>query len=647
MTKTVVQINCLGDFAVQGLPIRLRGRKQIALLAYLASNLGSDCSRATLASVFWGDRFDEQARQSLRQSLSVLRKAFADHMEALRIERDWVRLNADHVRVDVQDAAAALASGDLERAAGIFRGGGFLDTVTAKETGLSDWLAVERAKWRDLARQAIVGRATDLYNKGQPVAAEEMAAWQLQQDPYDEAAVRIAMQAKAASGSLAGAARLYRRHEVALRDELGIVPAPETVACFRQLQDGNSSNDRELAVRTLSEDRRPRVMVLPFTDAHAGPDGSTMADSLTDEVIAALGRFSELAVIGRNTAIGYREGPRDLPGMVQDLKIQYVVSGTVRRLGERLRIGVELDDAVAQRFVSSERRDCDIADFYDVQDDLARAIAGAVEPALIAAAARDMARRPVGSLDLWEKSLVARSQLDNAAKNSLFTAEALALDILKDDPNQLPALKVLAITRFALVWNLSVADLTKTSEQALATAERVLELDPFDAESLSVAARCYLTLRYYDKALELAETSVARNPSNAQSHIHLGACYTNVGRFDEAFAHFSEARRISPRDRLMAYWDCAESYAHYGRGSYDDVIRVAGSSAKKPNTWAWTRIVLAIALVKRKRQEAAAAEIGRLLSDYPGLTCSRLRPLLMPQFERDMVASLTKAGLPR
>lgn len=644
---TDIRIHCLGDFAAHGLSREIRGRKQVGLLVYLAANLGASCSREKLVTIFWGDRFDSQAKQSLRQGISALRKAFENCPEALVVDRKTVRLNPAYVQVDLADAEIAIANNRLELAADIFRRGSFLETMASNETGISEWLSTERAKWAELTRQAVLGRAQELYDSESPVAADEMAGWQLRQDPCDETAVRMTMRARAAAGSVSGAAALFKKFERTLEGELGIKPARETIDCYRDLISANDGIRDKITMPPETDDHRPRVIVLPFTDVHSGLDESLIADSLTDEVISALGRFSELLVTGRNTSIVYRESPCDPPTLVRELGIRYVVSGTVRKLGDKLRISIEVDDAVAQRFVSSERRDCSVAEFYDVQDDLACAIAGAIEPAIRTDVAHEYAKRPIDSLGLWEKALVARSHLDRGTKEDLFAAETVASEILKSDPNQLLALKVLAIAQYALVWNLWPKDLVATAEAALVTSDIVLRQDPFDADTLSIAARSYLTSKQYDRAIELAESSVRINPSNAQSHIHLGACYSNVGRFDEAFTHFAEARRISPQDRLIAFWDCAESYAYYGQGSFDKAIQISSASEKKPGTWAWTRIIFAILLVKTDQLLDAQQQVKKLLSDYPGLTCTRIEPLLMPQFERDMINCLCTAGLPR
>ena len=413
-------IYCLGEFEIDGLPMQPRGLKQTVLLAYLATNLGRPCARSLLASTLWADRFDSQARQSLRQALSSLGKAFKACPGSLQIDRNTVWLNPDLVRVDVMDALAAMEDGRLEQAASLFRRGSFLEEIVARETGLADWLAPERARWADRARQAILDRAEQLICDARPVAAEEMTGWLLRQDPFDEAAVRIAMKAKEASGSVSGAVRLFRQLESTLRDELGVTPSRETMDCFEEVSRANSTPAAPLLSPMANGDHRPRVLVLPFSDIHAGPDGSTIADSLTDEVISALGRFPELAVIGRNTSIMYRDAPRDLPGLVRDLDIQYVVSGTVRRLGERLRIGVELDNAVAQEFVSSERRDCRIEDFYEMQDDLARAIAGAMEPELISAETRNISAVQSEALNYGRKHLL-RAVILSAEPRTLFS----------------------------------------------------------------------------------------------------------------------------------------------------------------------------------------------------------------------------------
>ena len=363
MTNPAIEIRCLGDFAVHGLAADLRGAKQIALLGYLAANLGKACPRQTLISIFWADRFDDQARQSLRQSLSALRRAFSSCPGGLNIERDSVHLNPDWVSVDIKQAEAAAANDDLAIAAGIFRRGDFLAGLTPKDSAIADWLMMERAKWREIARHTVTDHGGTLLRQGQLDDADQAATWLVRQDPLDEAATRLAMRAKAALGAPAEAAKLYLQLTRNLQTELGVKPATETTNCFNQLHDGTDTkrgvpSNAGIASSIMSQEPSdvPLISVEAFEFAPDTSANQALAADLHTQLIFRLTKRMGIKVFEET------DGLTDTS--------TYVLRGRLRVSGDQGRLNLSMVLRAQSRTVFSQNYAGDTSDTFKFCDDL-------------------------------------------------------------------------------------------------------------------------------------------------------------------------------------------------------------------------------------------------------------------------------------
>jgi len=288
-SSTGLRLRILGKFALMSgeKEVVMSGVKPRALLAFLACNAGKPQSRDKLIGLLWGERFEEQARQSLRHALSALRKTLGS--ELLDADRDQVRLSAAFGS-DVAQFHALIAAGDrdsLSEAADLYEDE-LLSGFVLHEGPFADWLAAERVRLREAAIGALEIPAEDAADTA-PDKAIGFSRRILALDPYRERAHRQLLAALATAGRRNEALLHYRQIERQLQEELGVAPEAETRAVFASLQSGAPARPAgEELIATPSAADKPAIAVLPFEAL--GEDAATarLATGVTEDIISAL-----------------------------------------------------------------------------------------------------------------------------------------------------------------------------------------------------------------------------------------------------------------------------------------------------------------------------------------------------------------------
>ncbi len=604
MTNSAVEIQCLGDFAIQGLAVDLRGTKQVALLGFLASNLGMPCARETLVSIFWGDRFNEQARQSLRQALSALRRAFRHCPDGLEIERDIVRLNPAVVSVDIKQAETAIANGNMEKAAEIFRRGDFLEALNPKESGISDWLVLERAKWRELARQTLLDHGEALLRQTQPIAAAETAAWLLRQDPLDETAVQLAMRSKATAGSLSGAVKLYRRLCDDLQSELGVEPAAETVDCISRLQQGvgvrqqtpaipaagetafegvGSSSPKNLSSPVIGHPWRPEaeniaaasdVPTISVDRFDFAPDDATtkaMAADLRDQLIFRLTKRIGIKVLDEHA------------GLTD--KSTYVLKGRLRTSDNQGRLNLSMILREQSRAVFSQNYTGDTSDTFKFCDDMVGQAETHLRVQTNAFDGERLSHIPDDELSVPELRTRAANLLHAGTIEGFGHAEQLmdrAVELDLTDPTSLAMRANIKIwLSMAGCRDLSVGEQDQIGADLNTALEGQHRSDYIYHVRGTFFACCKqdaeATLRDGQRALEI-------NPNYALAYNTLGLGHLLLGQYDKAAAFLRKYVALSENDPLLPARLFPLAVALYCNGDYQDAEKTIDRAiGLKPN----------------------------------------------------------------
>ena len=294
-----LQLSLLGPFDCRdcvGAPVRILARKNRAMLAVLALSPGLTMNRERLAGLLWGDRQDEQARSSLRQSLALMRKDLGMMADAVVFAKDdVVGLRSAGIVIDVAELIQLEKSDDLaniRRAADICRGE-LLEDYGGRDESLENWLSFERARLRQVVIR-VFERLAQIESGPEALAAAHRLVGL---DPLRETSHRRLMETLSGRGDRGLALRQYEELKKLLKDELGIDPAPETRALAERLaaEDKSAAFPSVVPARPQPKaDMRPTLAVMPFKNLSGDSSQDYFSDGITDDIITELSRFRNL-----------------------------------------------------------------------------------------------------------------------------------------------------------------------------------------------------------------------------------------------------------------------------------------------------------------------------------------------------------------
>lgn len=569
MVRTL-RLNVLGPFQAEGhdgTPLEVTGKKTQALLGYLAVESARPHSREQLAGLLWSETGDERARHNLRQALSKIKRSYGPLISA---SGDAITLDLGVCTTDVREFERLTSSEDVEdlrRCIALYRDD-LLDGLVLKEALYDDWLLGTQRRLRRSACDAIERLALALIEHDRAGEAVEVLNRRISMDPACESAHRHLMEIFAQTGRRSDALRQYQFLADALERELGAAPSPETKALHASIRDANttSSLDREPIVtqpKPSAARELPGVAVLPF-DNLSGPDDAYFVDGITEDVITALSHFGSLCVISRISTFTYRG--RDVPDrqVAEELDAQFLVRGSVRRVGDRLRINVQLIDAHAGSNLWANRFDREIEDVFLVQDELTSTIvstlAGRVEAARLAKARR----APPERLDAYDYVLRGKAHHHRYTSDDCRAAIDMFEQAVESDPDY-------AIAHAWLACGLGQAmiyrpqDRDALVDQAQASAERGLELDETDSECHRILGQVSMIRRDLKRAIAYQTRGLFLNPNDDRSVCAMGEFLSFVGRCEEAEVWIRKAMKLNPYHPERFWSHLARALFHQGR----------------------------------------------------------------------------------
>ena len=651
-----LRLRLLGTFSLGsgGQEIVVPGLRPRALLAFLACNAGRSYTREKLVGLLWGERFEEQARQSLRQVLTALRKI---------IGSDLVDTDSGDVGLketfpsDVSRFLALVATGDpdsLREAVALYRDD-LLAGFSLEEKAFADWLAAERARLRDLALGALETLMGQDDGDVGPARLLELAHQALSIDPYREQTHRQLLRALALAGRRNDALMHYRQLERTLQSELGVHPEAATRAVFEsvragviglasaQPQTGEIAGAASPAPEASQSTGKPSIAVLPFVNMSGDSRQDFFSDGVTEDIITELSRFRQISVLVRNSAFRYRDTGIDVKRVGRELGVQYVVEGSVRRMGERIRITAQFVDAKSGNHLWAEHFDRDQREIFTVQDEVIRTIVGTLVGRLEAAGVEQIRRRPTTSLEAYECVLRGRAlpigDVAIDAQKRILYERAIALD-----PDYARAYALLAYA-FFLEWFRDMGGSEVALDHALELAKKAVALDENDPLCQSALGWIYLFRKSFDLADQYYQRALRLNPNNSEHVARMGFLYAYTGRPDEALDSLAQARVIDPFFSPVWYWHHL-GYAHFIARRYDDAIAALSHSTTMP-FWVQAYLAACYALTDREdRAQELRSEILRLVPDFSLIRLAAKEPFKHPADRDHFVDGLRKAGLP-
>ena len=630
-----LKLTLLGGFDLRhedGRAIELAGAKDRALLAFIAIRPGIDHPREKAADLLWGEHGEAQARDSLKHALIRLRQALGS---AIQADRRSLRLEPGQIQVDVAEALRLLQEGSgeaLKQAAQLCRGE-FLEELNVRSGAFDEWLQVERPRLRQ-AQEAILGRLIEHATQRGDLEAAADAARRMQQiEPLHEGAGRALMQLLHAQGRSVEALRLYERLRAGLQGEFGVAPEPATTQLYQAIRAGRAASGdarNESGPTPNPPTSKPAVAVLPFSNLSDDPGQQYFSDGITDDIITELSRFRPLLVIARQSCFAFRGTQLTVPQIAAKLGVAYIVEGSVRRSGDRVRINAQLVDAALGSQLWAERYDRALEDIFAVQDEVARAVAAAVSGRVEVVNRERVVR--LGPTELHAYDLVLRARAYTLEYTRADNARALACAerAAALDPSSARAAAHAAWCHFYDFMACWQANPRKSLELANEQARRAVALDETDCFPRTVRGIVRIFLREYDEARSDMLAALDLNPNDFLARRFYGVFLATVGQAEEAIEQVEMGRRLNPFDTRWVPWNLGIVY--FSARRYEDAIAALTQAHKPINE---VRGWLAASYAHAGRIAEARATLDEFLNVartdmavFPGTRLTRLGGLL-------------------
>ncbi len=401
---------------------------------------------------------------------------------------------------------------------------------------------------------------------------------------------------------------------------------------------------------TLGLPNKPSIAVLPFTNMSGDPEQEYFADGMVEDIITALSRFNQLFVIARNSCFTYKGRAVDVRQVAKELGVRFVLEGSVRKSGARVRITGQLIDAVTGAHLWAERFDGGVEDVFDLQDKITASVVGAIEPTVRKVEIERARRRPVENLDAYDLYLRALPHVYAFRPDQNLVALELLGKAIDLDPTYAPALAFAAWCheqRLVRGWPPVGRDDAGT---AIALARRAIAAGSEDAMALVAAGFVMVMIaRDYDTGLDAVRRALELNPGSGFVAFISSAALSFAGNAEDALVHAERAMALSPLDPGRSMFLTIAGFAHLFCGRPDQALDLAKRSAALYPDWDSTYWVLVTALAQLDRLAEARSALSKLLSLSHGLTVSALRqrlPIRNPAALDMILDGCRKAGLP-
>lgn len=664
-SKGALKIYLVGTMraaAPGGEDILPRARKTRALLACLCLAQGERVSRSRLAGLLWDRSGDAQARMSLRHALSELNNVVNGRVPGLiEIGRESVCLDARACWID-----AFAAPDHAER---------LLEDLDGISPSFDHWLASERVQFEDRLR-ATLEKELDRLIEGNAAPDLRAAAARrlINFEPTHEGAVRSLITAFVQMGDRPQAIREYERCRIALRTMLDLPPSKETVALYEAMRlmsqtRGAGPNRSQRASLETGEPgeqldpveahasdtahgyrQQPSIAVLPFRNLSDEAGHNYAADGLVEDLIEALSRVPSFFVISRLSILAFRNHDRLPQEIGEILGVRYVLSGSMRIVGDHLRLTVELTDTPRGTALWVSKLDEQFFDLLDVQNRLAEAIVARVAPYLHAAELnRARVKRPE-RLDAYDLFLRAQENMHNSSRAVFESSEHMFDEAIARDPHYAAALAWRAwwhLMRVGQGWS---PDPARDTAQADHFARRAVDCDTLEPMALAIQGHIASYLhKDFDLAFQRFETALQINPNAAPVWMWSAATHAYMGNGSRAVEEINRAMALSPYDPLMYSYSGIAALAYFADGQYERAVECSLRCVQENRTYTTAYKLLIVALVLAGRESEARLPAHQLLKLEPGFTVERFRrrsPISASPYADLFCDALARAGVP-
>jgi TolB-like protein/Tfp pilus assembly protein PilF len=381
---------------------------------------------------------------------------------------------------------------------------------------------------------------------------------------------------------------------------------------------GAPADEREPRLALPLPDR-PAIAVLPFVNMSGDPEQEYFSDGISEDIITALSKLRWFFVIARNSSFTYKGKAVHLKQVGEELGVGYVVEGSVRKGGDRVRITVQLNDVATGSHLWAERYDRSLADVFAVQDEITEAIVAAIEPQLYAAENFRAQRKPPDSMDAWDLVMRGLSYYWRVTRPDNVVAQALLEKAIALDPNYGQALGVLA-TSYTFGAHMGWTDMATALPIAKRAALAAIQADSQDPWAHTALGSVYMFTRRFDDTLAEFELALRLNPNFSLAQAYYSLALSYCGRWQEADLAARRALRLSPRDPFSAVYNGIASYAQFVGRNYEEAMRLARDGLRQRSDFVGAHRVLTAAAGMAGQADVARAALQELRRAQPNIS---------------------------
>ena len=392
---------------------------------------------------------------------------------------------------------------------------------------------------------------------------------------------------------------------------------------------------------------KPAIAVLPFSNMTGDPQQEYFSDGISEDIITALSKLRWFFVIARNSSFLYKGRPVHMKEIGEELGVGYVVEGSVRRSGERVRITAQLNDVATGSHLWAERYDRDLADVFAVQDEITDAIVAAIEPQIIAAENYRARRKPPDSMDAWDLLMRALSHYWRVTRTDNMVAQALLEKATTIDPRYGQALGVLAASH-SFGAHMGWEDIAVAAPVAERAALAAIAADNEDPWAHFALGGCHLFARKFEDSLAEFENALQLNPNFSLAQGYYGLVLAYSSRWEEADLAARRALRLSPRDPFSAIYCGINSYANYVGRNYREAMRLAREGIRQRADFVGAHRVLTAASAMAGELDVAVEALKELRRTQPNISLEWLAiqmPIKLDSEREHYLEGFRRAGL--
>jgi len=391
---------------------------------------------------------------------------------------------------------------------------------------------------------------------------------------------------------------------------------------------------------------RPAIAVLPFANISGDTEQEYFADGISEDVITGLSKLRWLFVIARNSSFAYKGKPIDVKRIARELNVRYVLEGSVRKGGKRVRITAQLIDAMTGNHLWADRYDGDLTDVFDLQDQITRNVVAAIEPRLLEAEGTRALSRSPADLDAWELVARASTIFWRMTPDNSEAAITLLREAVRRHKDYAPAHSMLAVALLIsgfIGWSAILANL----EEAAAAATRAAALDDSDPWAHLALGQLATTRRQPETAVHEFQRALDLNPNFAAAHGFLGYALAVDGQAGPAIEHITQAMSRSPNDPQNLLFKVGMGHAHYQARRYAESVKYSQDVVHQRPEYLGAQRQLCAGLAQAGRLEEARAALARLKQVQPNVSRAWVAQNLpcTPEPMEHYLAGFAKAGL--